>query len=69
MVKDGTMNAKLPPWMMGRRVPKVLCSRVTTPEINIIVEMISDRAGSSSLMHIAGHKINGTDTVAPAIDT
>lgn len=67
MANAGTINAKLPPWMIGNLVPKVLCRRVTIPETNIIVEIIWALAGSSSKMHMAGHRIKGTETVPPAI--
>ena len=40
MARVGTRKAKVPPWMMGRRHPKVACSKVMMPETKSIVEMM-----------------------------
>lgn len=52
-------------WTIGKRHPHVHCMNVTMPVTNIMVDIISPRAGSSSLMHRAGVKMNGIETIAP----
>ena len=65
MAMVGTRKEKVPPWMMGRRHPRMTWSRVTRPETNRMVEMMYPRAGSSSLMQRSGHRMKGIETVAP----
>ena len=63
----GASSEKVPPWINGKRLPKVVCSNVVMPETKNIVEINAASATGSEPMPSASFRINGIATVDPNI--